>query len=77
MPNPVPENEKVPSILNPIPYPEYLYLSILEFLVKLTAPNKRFSSVGSLLLVLSFLFISKNNVNVYYSSVIVCNFLML
>ena len=46
MPNPAPENKKVPSILNPIPYPEYLYLSILEFLVKLTAPNKQFSSVG-------------------------------
>ena len=30
---------------NPVPYPEYFYLSTLAFLVILTAPNKEFSSV--------------------------------
>ena len=40
LPNPVPGNQKLPCLLNPISYPEYLYLSISAFLVKLTAPNK-------------------------------------
>ena len=31
---------------NLIPYPEYLHLPILVFLVKVTAPNKQFCSVG-------------------------------
>ena len=44
--NPIPGDEKLPCLSNPIPYPEYLYLSISAFLIKLTAPNKRFSSVG-------------------------------
>ena len=57
-PNPVPGNEKLLFLSNPVPYPEYLYFSILAFLVKTTAPNKQFSSVGSLLVVLSVLFIS-------------------
>ena len=35
-----------PCLSNPIPYPEYLYLSISAFLVKLTGPNKKFSNVG-------------------------------
>ena len=29
-----------------LPYPKYLYLTISSFLVKPTAPNKQFSSVG-------------------------------
>ena len=58
LPNPIPRNEKLPCLSNPISYSEYLYLSTLTCLVKLTAPNKIFSSVESLLLVLSFLFIS-------------------
>ena len=35
-----------PPLSNPMPYPEYLYLSISAFLVKLSAPNKQFSNVG-------------------------------
>ena len=45
LPNPVPENEKLPCLLNPFPYPKYPYLSVSAFLVRLTAPNKQFSSV--------------------------------
>ena len=40
LPDPVPGNEKIPYLSNPIPYPEYLYLSISAFLVEVTAPNK-------------------------------------
>ena len=32
---------KLPLESNPIPYPEYLYLSISAFFVNLTAPNKQ------------------------------------
>ena len=39
-------NEKDVSLSNPVPYPEYPYLSISEFLVSLTDPNKQFSTVG-------------------------------
>ena len=39
-------NEKDVSLLNPMPYPKYPYLSISAFLVTLTDPNKQFSSVG-------------------------------
>ena len=45
-PNLTPGNKKLPCLSNSIPYPEYLYLSISAFLVKLTPPNKLFSSVG-------------------------------
>ena len=38
--------EKDVSLSNPIPYPEYPYLSISEFLVSLTDPKKQFYSVG-------------------------------
>ena len=38
--------EKNQSLPNPILYPEYSHLTISWFLVKLTAPNKQFSSVG-------------------------------
>ena len=44
LPNPIPGDEKLPCLSNPIPYPEYLYLSLSAFLVRLTAPNKQFSS---------------------------------
>ena len=37
--------EKVPFYSNPIPYPEYLYLSMSAFFVNLTAPNRQFSKV--------------------------------
>ena len=33
--------------LNPMQYPEYLYLSGLAFSVNLTAPNKNFSNAKS------------------------------
>ena len=49
LPNSVPGNEKLLCLSNPIRYLEYLYLSVLAFLGKLTAPNKQFSSFGSLL----------------------------
>ena len=45
LPNPIPGDEKLPYLSNPIPCPEYLHLSISAFLVKLTAPNKKFCSV--------------------------------
>ena len=32
--------ENFPFLSNPVPYPEYFYLSISSFLVSLTAPNK-------------------------------------
>ena len=43
---------KRPLESNPIPYPEYLYLSISAFFVNLTAPNRQFSKVTLLLLML-------------------------
>ena len=39
-------NEKDVSLWNPVPYPEYPYLSISEFLVSLTDPSKQFSTIG-------------------------------
>ena len=44
LPNPLP-NEKVPILSDPIPFPEYIYLSISTFLVRLTAPNEQFSNI--------------------------------
>ena len=46
LPNPVPGNEKLLFLSNPIPYPEYPYFSMSVLLVNLTAPNKQFSSAG-------------------------------
>ena len=37
--------EKLSPESNPIPYPEYLYLSMSEFFVNLIAPNRQFSKV--------------------------------
>ena len=48
-PCPPPGNEKLPLLSNPVPYPEYPYLSILAFLVKVTGPNKQFFNAGSLI----------------------------
>ena len=45
-PNPVPGNEKFPCLSNPTPYPEYPYLPISAFLVKVTALNKQLLSAG-------------------------------
>ena len=39
--------EKTPFPSNPIPYPEYLYLSTSLFFGTLTAPKKQFSKVKS------------------------------
>ena len=41
--NPTLGEEKDLRVSNPIPYPEYLYLSIPAFLVNLTGKNKSFS----------------------------------
>ena len=46
LPNPLVPKLNSPYLSNPMPYPEYLYLSISAFLVKLTAPNKQFPNVG-------------------------------
>ena len=35
-----------PPLSDPVAYPEHLYLLISASLVKLTTPNKQFSSVG-------------------------------
>ena len=40
---------KPPLESNPIPYSEYLYLSISIFFVNLTTPNRQFSKVTPLL----------------------------
>ena len=47
-PNPPVGNEN-PFGSKPIPYPEYLSLSISAFFPNLTAPNKEFRSIESLL----------------------------
>ena len=46
LPDLLPNDEKVPFLSNPIPYPEYLYRSISVCYVDLTSPNKQFSNVG-------------------------------
>ena len=55
-PNPPPGNGKLDLLWNPIPYPEYPYLSISEFLVRVTAPNNAFCNVGKLLPMAAILF---------------------
>ena len=45
LPNPLP-TENFYFLSNQIPYLEYLSLSILLFLVKVTAENKQFANVG-------------------------------
>ena len=47
-PNPPTANEKLDILSNPISKPEYPFISISAFLVKVTAPNKQFFNVGSL-----------------------------
>ena len=37
---------KVSRLSNPIPHPEYLYLSISVFFTNLTVPNKEISNGG-------------------------------
>ena len=49
-PNPTPGNGKLYLLSNPIPKPGYPYFSISVLFVKVTAPNKQYFSVGSLLL---------------------------
>ena len=44
--NPLPsDNEKIPRVSHPLPYPEYLCLSKSAFLVNSATPNKEFSNV--------------------------------
>ena len=45
LPSPSLGCEKVPLESNPVPYPEYLYLSMSAFLVNLTEPNRQLSKV--------------------------------
>ena len=45
LPYPLLGCKKDPFESNPIPYPEYLYLSTSAFFVNLTAPNRQFSKV--------------------------------
>ena len=52
LPSPPLGCEKVPFESNPVPYPEYLYLLISAFFVNLTAPNRQFSKVTLLLLII-------------------------
>ena len=61
-------NIKVHFKSNPMPYPEYFYLSMSAFLVSLTAPNKQLSKVGSKLFI--------NYVYVYYFFMIECDFVL-
>ena len=65
LPNPLVGNEKVPFVSNPIPYPDYLYLSISTFFTNLTAPNREFPSIESLLYMVSQSYLI-NNAYVYY-----------
>ena len=62
-PNPPSGNEKLPCLSNPIPYPEYLYLSISLFLVKVTADVNAFTYLI-------------NDVPVYYFFMIKCYFIL-
>ena len=75
LPNLVPGNEKLPYLSNPIPYSEYFHLQISAFLVRLTAPNKQFSSVRVIADVSAFTYLI-NNINGYYFSMIKCNFIL-
>ena len=45
LPHPPLGRVKLPLESNPIPYPEYLYLSISTYFVNLTAPNRQFCKV--------------------------------
>ena len=45
LPSPLLGCEKIPLESNPIPYQEYLYLSISAFWIILTEPNRQFSKV--------------------------------
>ena len=73
LPNPVPENEKLPCLSNPIPNPKYLYLSMPTFLVKVTAPNKQFYWLSRILAEVNASTYLINNVNFYYFPMIKCN----
>ena len=48
-PNAPPGNEKLPLLSNPVPWLEHSYFSMSAFFVKVTAPNKQFFNVGSLI----------------------------
>ena len=74
LPSPPLGCEKVPLKSNPVPYPEYLHLSISAFFVNLTAPNRHFSKIKPPLITESNL---KKYIDVYYWSMIVCNFILL
>ena len=52
------DNEKLPWVLNPIPYPEYLYLPKSAFFTDLTAPNKKLTKIKAVLYLYGHKFIS-------------------
>ena len=43
------DNEKLPCVLNPIPYPEYLYLPKSALFTDLAATNKKFTKIKAVL----------------------------
>ena len=51
LPYPLLGCEKLPLESNPIPYPEYLYLSASEFFINLIAPKRQFFKAISEVLV--------------------------
>ena len=75
LPDPVPGNEKLPCLSNPIPYPEYLYLSISAFLFEVTAPNKTMFQCRIIAYVNAFTYLI-SNVNIYLFSMIECNIIL-
>ena len=68
---------KLPLESNPIPYPEYLYLSTSVFFVNLTALNRQFCKVGPIPPKIVLGVNLQTTKNVYYRSMIVCNFILL
>ena len=68
--------EKIPFLSNPIPYLEYLYLSISAFLANLTAPKQTNFQCWITVYIIIFAYLI-NSVNVYYISMIIHNFILL
>ena len=58
LPNLLSYNRKLPPVSNPIPLPEYSYLSGSAFLVNLTTPNKELPNRKTLPTLNGHIFIS-------------------
>ena len=67
----LPLGNKFPGESNLIPYPEYLYLSLLVFFVDLNAPSKQFSKAKSKLLRFEF-----NWEMMYMFTIVLCDFIL-